>query len=125
MMACSAAWSTSVTKSLGDLVLTLSMSTSSDARLMMAPAARAALMAHPEALAMASGATELLAQARIVDSLADALAGVDFICATAMTPRDFGPPTQAPCELFATLAPQAHRVAFVFGSERFGMSNDD
>jgi tRNA/rRNA methyltransferase len=42
-----------------------------------------------------------------------------------MTPRDFGPPTHAPRELFCTLAQEAQRVAFVFGSERFGMGNDD
>ena len=42
-----------------------------------------------------------------------------------MTPRDFGPPNRTPRELFATLAPSAHRVAFVFGSERFGLANDD
>src|SRR3954470_16856832 len=45
MIAASAAWSTSVTKSFGDLVLTFSRSRSSEARLMIAPAARAALMA--------------------------------------------------------------------------------
>jgi tRNA/rRNA methyltransferase len=42
-----------------------------------------------------------------------------------MTRRDFGPPNGAPRELFATLAPSSHRVAFVFGSERFGLSNED
>jgi tRNA/rRNA methyltransferase len=83
------------------------------------------VLTHPEALAMASGATELLAQARIVDSLAEALDDITFVCATAMTPRDFGPPTHAPRELLGTLASQGQRVAFVFGSERFGMSNDD
>ena len=85
----------------------------------------AAVLAHPDALAMASGATELLAQARIVPTLAEALDGITFACATAMTPRDFGPPTFAPRALFATLAAQRQRVAFVFGSERFGMGNDD
>ena len=45
MIAASAAWSTSVTKSFGALVLTCSRSRSSEARLMIAPAARAALMA--------------------------------------------------------------------------------
>ena len=45
MIAASAAWSTSVTKSFGALVLTFSRSRSSEARLMIAPAARAALMA--------------------------------------------------------------------------------
>jgi tRNA/rRNA methyltransferase len=78
-----------------------------------------------EAISLASGATDVLEGARVVATLAEALDGVTFACATAMTPRDFGPPTHAPRELFATLADEAQRVAFVFGSERFGMSNDD
>ena len=74
---------------------------------------------------MASGAGDVLEAARVVPQLVDALEGITFACATAMTPRDFGPPTRAPRELFAELAPAAQRVAFVFGSERFGLSNDD
>jgi tRNA/rRNA methyltransferase len=80
---------------------------------------------RPEAVAMASGATDVLEAARVVSTLAEALDGISYACATAMTPRDFGPPTWAPRALFATLAADAHRVAFVFGSERHGMSNDD
>jgi tRNA/rRNA methyltransferase len=83
------------------------------------------VLQQPDALAMASGATDVLAQARVVPTLAAALDGVSFACATAMTPRDFGPPTRAPRELFTELAPGTQRVAFVFGSERFGMSNED
>jgi tRNA/rRNA methyltransferase len=86
---------------------------------------QADVVAHPEALAMASGATDILHRARVVPTLADAMDDVTHACATAMTPRDFGPPTHAPRELFASLAGMGHRVAFVFGSERFGMSNDD
>lgn len=78
-----------------------------------------------EAISLASGATDVLAGARVVATLAEALEGITFACATAMTPRDFGPPTHAPRELFATLGNEDHRVAFVFGSERFGMANDD
>ena len=78
-----------------------------------------------EALAMASGAGDVLAGVRVVATVAEALAGITYACATAMTPRDFGPPNHAPRELFATLATAAHRVAFVFGSERFGLANDD
>jgi len=74
---------------------------------------------------MAGGAADTLAQARIVDRLEEALDGIHVACATAMTPRDFGPPTHAPRTLFATLAQQPQRVAFVFGCERFGMGNDD
>ena len=55
-----------------------------------------------------------------------------------MTPRDFGPPTEAPREHLARLAAQVAApagaddaaavptgVAFLFGCERFGMKNDD
>ena len=83
------------------------------------------VLQQADALAMASGATDVLANARIVQTLTEALDGISFACATAMTPRDFGPPTRAPRELFAELAAGTQRVAFVFGSERFGMSNDD
>ena len=78
-----------------------------------------------EAIAMASGATDVLAATRVVATLAEALEGVSYLCATAMTPRDFGPPTFAPRRLFETLAPSPQRVAFLFGSERFGRSNED
>jgi tRNA/rRNA methyltransferase len=83
------------------------------------------VLTQAETLAMASGATDVLESARIVPTLTDALDDISFACATAMTPRDFGPPTHAPRELFATLKGSTHGVAFVFGSERFGMSNDD
>ena len=82
------------------------------------------VLGQPDAIAMASGATDILERARIVASLDEALEGTTFACATAMTPRDFGPPTRAPREAFAELARGDHRVGFVFGGERFGLSND-
>ncbi len=83
------------------------------------------VLSQEETLALASGAADVLAAARVVDTLAQALDGITWACATAMTPRDFGPATFAPREHFATLAASPHRVAFVFGPERTGMSNDD
>jgi tRNA/rRNA methyltransferase len=83
------------------------------------------VLVQEETVAMASGAADVLARARVVPTLAEALDGVTWACATAMTPRDFGPPTQAPREHLATLAASRHHVAFVFGPERTGMSNDD
>lgn len=80
---------------------------------------------HEEAVAMASGAADVLVRARVVDTLAQALEGCTQACATAMTPRDFGPPTHAPRDHLPTLAGAGHRVAFVFGAERTGLSNDD
>ena len=82
------------------------------------------VLSQPDAIAMASGATDILERARIVATLDEALEGTTFACATAMTPRDFGPPTRAPREAFAELARTDHRVAFVFGGERFGLSNE-
>ncbi len=83
------------------------------------------VLCHEETVALASGAADVLARARVVDTLAEALEGVTHACATAMTPRDFGPPTFAPREHFANPALREHRVAFVFGPERTGLSNED
>lgn len=87
------------------------------------------VLSQEDTVAMASGAADILTRARIVSTLDEALAGCTHVCATAMTPRDFGPPTAAPRAHFAALAPRAlaggERVALVFGSERFGMANDE
>ena len=78
-----------------------------------------------ETIQRASGALDVLAKARVVDTLDEALEGMVHVCATAMTPRDFGPPTRAPRTHLAELAPQGQSVAFLFGSERYGMKNED
>ncbi len=83
------------------------------------------VLSHEDTVAMASGAADILVRARIVDTLGEALDGVHHACATAMTPRDFGPPTVTPRAHFATLAGSSARVALVFGCERYGMSNED
>jgi len=83
------------------------------------------VLQREETIQRASGATDVLKKARIVATLDEALDGVTYLCATAMTPRDFGPPTFTPREHLATLAESPHSVAFLFGSERFGMNNDD
>ncbi|MBU3650155.1 MAG: RNA methyltransferase [Limnohabitans sp.] len=86
------------------------------------------VLRREETIQRASGALDVLRQARIVDTLDEALDGVSHLCATAMTPRDFGPPTEGPREHLARL-PQANPaplgVAFLFGSERHGMKNED
>ena len=92
------------------------------------------VLTREETLQRASGATDVLARARVVDTLDEALGGIAHLCATAMTPRDFGPPTRAPRVHFSQIeasAPGGARavdgagIAFLFGSERFGMANDD
>lgn len=86
---------------------------------------QADIASHRDALALASGAGDVLARSRVVATLAEALEGMDWVCATAMTPRDFGPPTEAPRAHFAALAAAPPRLAFVFGGERFGLANED
>ena len=83
------------------------------------------VLTREETLQRASGATDVLEKARIVATLDEALEGVTYLCATAMTPRDFGPPTFTPREHLSSLAATVHHVGFLFGSERFGMMNDD
>jgi len=85
------------------------------------------VLCHEETVAMASGAADILARAKVVDTLAEALDGVTYAIGTAMTPRDFGPPTLTPREGLTGLAKAnpAHTVGFVFGSERYGMANED
>ena len=96
-----------------------------------------------ETIQRASGALDVLKNARIVATLDEALDGVAHLCATAMTPRDFGPPTRTPRAHFAALlghtdalskeelvapvlpALKPDSIAFLFGSERFGMQNED
>jgi tRNA/rRNA methyltransferase len=101
------------------------------------------VLRREETIQRASGALDVLTGARIVASLDEALDGMTHVLATAMTPRDFGPPTMSPRDCFERLtrgqplrhasdgaaavaaaeAPQG--VAFLFGSERFGMRNED
>ena len=123
------------------------------------------VLRREETIQRASGANDVLAKARIVETLDEALDGISHLCATAMTPRDFGPPTRSPRAHFELLmnreldsfvcraqtannplnfhreqgdgtAADAHvhadaqmpaldGVAFLFGSERFGMRNED
>jgi tRNA/rRNA methyltransferase len=101
------------------------------------------VLRREETIQRASGALDVLNNARIVETLDEALDGMTHLCATAMTPRDFGPPTRSPREHFELLLKdeqfrqQIRRLesdltpgtisgmAFLFGSERFGMTNDD
>lgn len=84
------------------------------------------VLTREDTLAFASGAIDVLERARVVSQLSEALDGVTHLCATAMTPRDFGPPTHVPRAHLETLAHAAdHRVAFLFGSERYGLANED
>ena len=80
---------------------------------------------HEEAVAFASGALDVLHNARLVGSLDEALAGCNFAAAMSARLREFSPPLRAPRELAAQLAADASlNAALVFGNERFGLSNE-
>lgn len=88
------------------------------------------VLRREETIQRASGALDVLDNCRIVATLDEALDGMTHLCATAMTPRDFGPPTREPRAHFVDLAQSlatdaSQGVAFLFGSERFGMKNED
>ena len=83
------------------------------------------VLEREETVERASGAIDVLRKARSVAALEEALDGVTHLCATVMTARDFGPPTASPREHLGPLAATGASVGFLFGSERYGMRNED
>jgi len=83
------------------------------------------VLSHPEAIAFASGAQDILESARIVDTVEEALAGCDLVAAVSARLREFSPPVVTPRELAESVAHrQGGDVAFIFGSERYGLPNE-
>lgn len=83
------------------------------------------VLQRQETIDRASGAVDVLEKARIVGTLDEAVDGIGYLCATVMTPRDFGPPTMTPRAHLPGLPKSQGSVAFLFGSERYGMRNED
>lgn len=78
-----------------------------------------------EAIAFASGAQDILAAARVVGSIDEALAGCNFAAAVSARLREFSPPILAPRALATQLAGDAGlNGALMFGNERFGLPNE-
>jgi len=81
----------------------------------------------PEAEARASGAGDLLASARVVDTLAEALSGTVAAVALTARPREIAAPQVAPREAAERLLALTDEgeVALVFGNEQAGLSSED
>ena len=78
----------------------------------------------PEAVAFASGAGDVLAGARIVGSIGEALDGCNFAAAVSARLREFSPPVWTPRAFSSHAAAQAElRPAVVLGNERVGLPN--
>jgi TrmH family RNA methyltransferase len=82
---------------------------------------------HAESTALAAGADDILAGARIVESVAQAVADCGFIAGTTSRPRsyywEFTTPRDVAGRIVA-LGPE-NRAALLFGSERYGLATED
>lgn len=79
----------------------------------------------PQAVAFASGAGDVLNNARVVATIGEALGGCNFAAAVSARLREFSPPVWTP-RAFAEHAGAAPELqaAIVFGNERVGLPND-
>ena len=82
---------------------------------------------HPEATARASGADDVLTAARVVGSLAEALAGCGYVAATTVRDRDqyFRVVDVRDAALHLVAAARRSPAAVVFGAERTGLTNEE
>lgn len=79
------------------------------------------------AIALAAGASDILANARIVPTLDDAIADCGLVIGTSARSRTLSWPMLDPREAGdkAVLEGRKHPVALVFGRERTGLTNDE
>ena len=97
-------------------------------RLTLVAPRHADVLTQPDAIALASGAADVLEEASTVTTLDEALAGCTHAIAMSARDREYAPPLatlrEAAVEASRLVVDDAD-VAFVFGSERNGLSNDD
>jgi TrmH family RNA methyltransferase len=82
---------------------------------------------HAEASALAAGADDVLAGARIVTSVAEAISDCAFIAGTTSRPRSYYWEFTTPREVAGRIValPSENRAALLFGSERYGLATED
>ncbi len=82
---------------------------------------------HAEADALAAGADDILARARIVASVVEAISDCGFIAGTTSRPRSYYWEFTTPRDVAGRIvaAPQENRAALLFGSERYGLGTED
>jgi TrmH family RNA methyltransferase len=82
---------------------------------------------HEDATARASGAEDVLAAARVFDSLGAAIADCRYVAGASARPRTIGWPTLTPRACAARLRQESQHggVAAVFGPEKSGLTNED
>ena len=82
---------------------------------------------HPDSEALAAGADDILKRARVVDDVRAAVADCGFVAGTTSRPRNLNWDFLTPRDLAARVQvlPPETRAALLFGSERYGLANDD
>jgi TrmH family RNA methyltransferase len=82
---------------------------------------------HAESTALAAGADDILANARIMESVEQAVADCAFIAGTTSRPRSYYWEFTTPRDLAARIVAlgQENRAALLFGSERYGLATED
>lgn len=104
------------------------MKTMGLSRLILVKPVDDAVCRHPDAIALASGAADILDKALVVNDLTEALDGVQLSFALSARIRELGPTLQSPFEATQECRPLANsgvKTAFVFGTERTGLTNDE
>jgi tRNA/rRNA methyltransferase len=82
-------------------------------------------LTNPDAIAFASGAQDILASAKVLDKIEDALVDCHFVAAVSARLREFSPPVIVPREFADRVVNTITQpVALVFGSERYGLPNE-
>jgi len=80
---------------------------------------------HADATAMAAGADDILEGARVCETLEEALAGAGIVFGTSARRRRLDWPEQNARQAGAFAAASGEPVAFLFGRERTGLTNEE
>jgi TrmH family RNA methyltransferase len=82
---------------------------------------------HADSVALAAGADDILARARVAGTVAEAIEDCGFVAGSTSRPRsyhwEFTTPRDAAARVVAL--PGENRAALLFGSERYGLGNED
>jgi TrmH family RNA methyltransferase len=82
---------------------------------------------HAESNALAAGADDILARARVVGSVEEAIADCAFIAGTTSRPRSYYWEFTTPRDVAMRIGAlsEENRAALLFGSERYGLGTED
>lgn len=82
---------------------------------------------HAQAVAQASGALDVLENTQVFSELSAAIADCQVVFGTSARERDFPWPVLTPRKMAEKIQHEhsTHKVAIIFGTERYGLANED